>query len=294
MRRNLALDVAPITDSEFNTSPRVMRAIQQATQHIVERGTYTNPNGVDISIAALQQASQQQRIVYRAGNDIPSVSGRYTNTHAYVYNQSALTVARERARQGYRVVMLNFASRGSGDADWMPGYVAQEASLWGATSLSYSMQAIDWVQSGTFVAPVFDHSVVVTPRVPVFRDHNGDLLDEPWLCDFVHAYAVDAHTTRRVVPEREAEIPQIMLQRAICVLQSAATTRANVLVLGAWGCGQAGNDPAVMAAMWQVAIEQTRIRTFGIIDFAVADVTPAQAVYTSFVQRLHKREFQLT
>lgn len=288
------LGIAPITYAEHITPATVSRKLSQATQTIIDRGVYTNPSGVDITISSLQAIARQQRARYGANDQIAPATGRYGYTHAYVYNNSVLTVARERARQGYRVALLNFASNGHRGPEWLDGYPVQEESLMRSSSMMYCMHDFAWMHESVVDGPFYDDTVAVTPRVPVFRDHGGDLLDEPWQCDIVHACAVDARTIRQVMPEREAEVPQLMVQRALRVLHVAATTRANVLVLGAWGCGQAGNDSAVMAAVWQVAIEQAKLRTFGIIDFAVADVEPGQPVYTSFVQRLHKREFVLT
>lgn len=289
MPSNLALTVAPITPDEFVIAPAVMRNIRHATQTILARGTYTNPDGVDISIDALQASARTKQRRYDATQPIDVTGGRYGHSQLYVYNQTALTIARERVRQGYRVAMLHFVN---------PPYLqsansvrpSQADSLMWSSSLAYCLQDVEWQG----VSPFYDDTVVVTPQMPFFRDHGGDLLSEPWRSSVVHAVAIDAHAVRTQMPEHTAEVPQLMVQRAIRVLQAAATTRANVLVLGAWGCGCAGHDAAVMAAIWHVAIAQAKVRIFGIIDFAVADIKPSRPTFTSFYQQLHQQHIALT
>lgn len=287
MPSNLALTVAPITTEEHMIAPAVTSKIRHATQTILTRGAYTNPDGVDVSIAAVQAHARRQQRRYDPSQAIDVVDGRYSHTELYVYNQTALTIARERVRQGYRVAMLHFVIPPARLQHVVRP--TQTESVLRSSSLAYCLSDVTW----PVTAPLYDDTVIVTPQVPVFRDHSGDLLAEPWQVSMVHAMAVDAHEVRLRMPEREAEIPQVMVQRAQRVLVAAATTRANVLVLGAWGCGSAGHDPSVMAAIWQVAITQAKVRMFGIIDFAVADVKPMRPTFTSFSQRLHQQHVVL-
>lgn len=289
MSNNLALTVAPITPDEFMMAPAVTSKIRHATQTIIARGAYTNPDGVDVSIAVLQDYAREQQRTYVATQAIESVGGRYTQTQLYVYNQTVLTIARERVRQGYRVAMLHFVippSRAQAN-ELRP---TQSDSLMRSSSLLHCIDDVSWSVS----SPFYDDAVIVTPQVPVFRDHGGDLLAAPWQGSIVSAVAIDAHEVRQRMPEREAEVPQVMIARAQRVLGAATTTRANVLVLGAWGCGSAGHDPALMAAIWQVAITQAKIRMIGIIDFAIADIKPARPTFTSFYQRLHQQHIAHT
>lgn len=289
MPNNLALTVAPITPDEHMIAPVVTNKIRHATQTIITRGVYTNPDGVDISIADLQDRARAQQRTYATTQAIDSVGGRYSQTQLYVYNQTVLTIARERVRQGYRVAMLHFVIPPSRTQTNI-ARPTQSDSLMRSTSLAHCIDTSVW----TTTSPFYDDTVIVTPQVPVFRDHSGDLLSAPWQGGVVHAVAVDAHEVRQRMPEREAEIPQVMIQRAQRVLLAAATMRANVLVLGAWGCGTAGHDAAVMAAIWQVAITQAKVRMLGIIDFAIADIKPGRPTFTSFSQRLHQQHIPVT
>lgn len=289
MSQNLVLTVVPITRDEHMIAPAVASKIRHATQTIIARGAYTNPDGVEISIAALQDQAKAQQRAYSATQPIESIQGRYSQTQVYVYNQTVLTIARERVRQGYRVAMLHFVMP-TARAQVNISRPTQSDSLMRSSSLAHCIENESWPMT----SPFYDDRVVVTPQVPVFRDHSGDLLAAPWQGGMVHALAVDAHEVRRQMPEREAEVPQVMIARAQRVLLAAATMRANVLVLGAWGCGTAGLDASLMAAIWQVAITQANVRMIGIIDFAIADVKPSRPTFASFYQRLHQQHITHT
>src|SRR5437867_2144107 len=46
----------------------------------------------------------------------------------------------------------------------------------------------------------YDDFVIYSPDVPVFRDDDGHLLDEPWRCTILTSPAVHAHGVRRQRP----------------------------------------------------------------------------------------------
>ena len=85
--------------------------------------------------------------------------------------------------------------------------------------------------------------------MPIVRDDNSEFLDEPYSCSIITSPAVHAHGVRRYMPEREAEIVPVMRERMVKVLAVAASHGHTSLVLGAWGCGAFGNDPATVSKL---------------------------------------------
>ena len=106
----------------------------------------------------------------------------------------------------------------------------------------------------------------------------------PWQADVLTAAAVHAHAVRHYMPGRESEIPRIMLTRAMAVLRAACTLDADVLVLGAWGCGNLCNDPKLMATVFREAVNLVDMRRFAQIDFAVADMRTPPLFYQPFAE----------
>jgi uncharacterized protein (TIGR02452 family) len=105
----------------------------------------------------------------------------------------------------------------------------------------------------------------------------------------ISAAAVHATNVQLYMPQRESEIPLQMARRATRIIEAAATTNANVLILGAWGVGEFGHTPELIATAFQVALESRATRAFAIIDFAIPDIAPMIPVYGAFRNRFHEQ-----
>ena len=66
----------------------------------------------------------------------------------------------------------------------------------------------------------------------------------------------------------DAELFGYHVKRAIHILTCAAHKRADILVLGAFGCGAFQNDPEVVARAYKVALQEFP-KVFQKIEFAV-------------------------
>ncbi|MGV3662027.1 MAG: TIGR02452 family protein [Prosthecobacter sp.] len=89
--------------------------------------------------------------------------------------------------------------------------------------------------------------LIASPRVPFFRDDEGQLLEEPVLVSVITAPAPNAGAVRHNESGRVAEIKPALRRRARLVLEAAAREGIEHLVLGAWGCGVFRNDPQQVA-----------------------------------------------
>jgi uncharacterized protein (TIGR02452 family) len=264
----------------------------RATKDIVERGWYFNEFERQVDIAAARDAAKLDQVAYRPGQPIAMRPIRHAQFHTAVFNQPTLAVAQARHQQGHRVAVLNFASPTSPGGGWLHGSRSQEAALARASALAHCLGDDAWYGDPRHARnPFYDDTVIVTPRVPFFRNHEGDLLALPWHADVITAAAVHAHAVRRYLPGRESEIPRIMLARALAVYRAARTLDADVLVLGAWGCGNLGNDPTLMATVFREALNLVDMRTFAQIDFAVADLHTPPANYLTFARTFNGKGF---
>jgi hypothetical protein len=264
----------------------------RATKDIVERGWYFNEFERQVDIAAARDAAKLDQVAYRPGQPIAMRPIRHAQVPTAVFNQPTLTVAHARHLQGHRVALLNFASPITPGGGWLRGSRAQEESLARASALAHCLSDDIWYYDSRHARnPFYDDTVIVTPQVPFFRQHEGDLLATPWQADVLTAAAVHARAVRRYMPARESEIPRIMLARALAVYRAARTLDADVLVLGAWGCGNLGNDPTLMATVFREALNLVDMRTFAQIDFAVADLHTPPANYLTFARTFAGKGF---
>ncbi|MEV1320164.1 TIGR02452 family protein [Micromonospora arborensis] len=69
--------------------------------------------------------------------------------------------------------------------------------------------------------------------MPVFRDDEGNLLDQPYVTSFLTAAAPNLGAVVGNQPEHVADVPAVLARRARRVLEVAAAHGHRTLVLGA-------------------------------------------------------------
>ena len=107
MDKKLALRIAPITADELYIDEHVVVALENATKQIITHGAYINADGEDVYIEDEQEFARANTIVYTPHHVIPSARPKYPESYGFVHNQTTLTVAHERHKLGYRVVLIN-------------------------------------------------------------------------------------------------------------------------------------------------------------------------------------------
>jgi uncharacterized protein (TIGR02452 family) len=288
MRRTLSLSLPALAKEDFLMDIDAAEMVGRATQQIITRGSYITEAGTEHDIQESLRQAHAQMVTFRPDTAIPQGPAKYSQAMTFVHNQTALMVAHARQRRGYRVAVLNFTNPRNLGGGWLHGVQSQEASLARSSGLMHCLGSHAWYRNRTHrTNPFYDDTVIVTPHVPVFRGHEGDLLETPLHYAMISAAAVHSTNVQLYMPQREAEIPLQMARRATRIIEAAATTNANVLILGAWGVGEFGHTPELIATAFQVAFESRATRAFAIIDFAVPDIAPMTPVYAAFHNRFH-------
>jgi uncharacterized protein (TIGR02452 family) len=110
------------------------------------------------------------------------------------------------------------------------------------------------------------HCMAVVKNAVVVRDENLLLLQKPFAASFLMACAYDA-SANRTVPGGPEEILKRRIERIVDV---AVWMKCKSLVLAAFGCGNGGNELAVVAGLFQEALQQSkRGSPFGRVVFAI-------------------------
>ncbi len=167
--------------------------------------------------------------------------------------ESTLWAAR---RIGGNPAVLNFASARNPGGGFRNGAQAQEESLARASAMYPCL-----LKAGDFYAYhradpslLYTDRIIYAPSVPVFRDDKGRLLDEPYPVSFLVSAAPNRSAIARNQPGALPAIRDALARRAARVLRVAAAHGHRELVLGAWGCGVFGNDPAEVAEVFAEAL----------------------------------------
>lgn len=169
-----------------------------------------------------------------------------------------------------KIGALNFASARHPGGGFLGGAAAQEESLARSSGL-YPCLAQDSCKpfySGE--ALWYSHSVIVSPDVPVFRDDEGTLLDEPYAVTFVSSAApnVRAMKGKQIT---QHNLGDVLEKRIACFLSAAIASGVDTLVLGAWGCGVFGNDPVEVAQAFETCLGCWYGKYFKRMVFAIPD-----------------------
>ncbi len=255
-------------------------AIATQTMQILSQGWYPGPTGQKVTILPdLNDSINNTRLfspgqLARIAAAVPASGGP---AKISVRNCSTLAAARQlhAAYGDERIALLNFASARNPGGGFLSGSQAQEESLARASGLYASISRMtDYYEANrrNWSGLYTDH-MIYSPRVPVFRDEDDQLIDQPWAVSMITAPAANAGLVRSREPENRSQIREVMNRRIEYVLALAAHHGHDALVLGAWGCGVFANDPAEVAELFAGhLLDQGRYaRTFAEVVFAVLD-----------------------
>ncbi|MFO8003066.1 TIGR02452 family protein [Thioalkalivibrio sp.] len=240
---------------EDMTDPRSQRArIATETLHIIQHGAYINDQGRTVTLQPQLERCLKDTRLYRPENFavLPSPLPGSARCTIEVRIETTLAGARRLAgrEDTGRVGVLNFASAKNPGGGFLQGSQAQEESLARSSALYASLQRCpDYYtfHRHTSRTLLYSDHIIYSPGCPVFRDDEGRLLSESYQVDFITAPAPNRKALTRNEPERLPEIGSVLTRRCGRILQAAAAQGSDTLVLGAWGCGVFGNDPAEVA-----------------------------------------------
>ena len=241
--------------------------------------------GNDNTLAEAIRTSIAGQTVHLQGEALPVPAPRF-DADAQVVVSKKRTFEAARAYAGQIVAALNFANSIHPGGGVMIGARAQEEALCRCSTL-YPCLNVPALQTA-FYQPhrALDDSrsnddCIYTPGVIVLREDT----DQPALLPPEERYPVDVITCAapcvhelRMQPHYAVgcdsfplpaeDLYALHLQRARRILHLAAHKGAEVVILGAFGCGAFGNDPHVVSRAMMDAVRECR-RLFHTVEFAI-------------------------
>jgi uncharacterized protein (TIGR02452 family) len=205
-----------------------------------------------------------------------------------VNRESTLAASRRLLADGHAAAALNFASAVSPGGGFLGGARAQEESLARSSALfaclvGRRMYAFHAEQGDD----LYSDWAIWSPDVPVFRGDDHRLLESPYPCTIVTCAAPYTAALARFAPQRLGEVEPAFRSRIARVLALGAVHGRDAMVLGAWGCGAFGGDPALVARLFREALEGPFRGAFRRVVFAIADTTAEGRIAGPF-----EREFE--
>lgn len=275
------------------------RSAAAANQAIIAAGCYTAPSGAVVALGEQVAAACQGTVSYTPEQSADLLAAWQARrgaaraaTRIEVSAQSSMDAARRLAAArdandadgaAGSPAVLNFASARNPGGGYLGGARAQEEDLCRVSALYTTLlHAPDYYAAHRASRDVlYSHRVILSPRVPVFRDEHYALLEQPYEVCFLTSPAPNAGAARR---DQRHLVPALLAERAARVLAVAAHHGQRRLVLGAWGCGVFRNDPAVVAAAFRDLLtgEGPFAGAFEHVVFAVLDRGAGRANLAAF------------
>lgn len=266
------------------------KSIADDTIKSIEQGYYYNRNNEKIEIAALIQHAADNTELYSPEqlqmllSSTKNIGTR--NTSYEVTNESTLDAARRLTAEGEDDIMcLNFASAKNPGGGFLRGTVAQEECIARASGLYPCLLTAP--EYYTFHRSqqnyLFSDRMIWSPRVPVFKDENGDVTNNVMCISVITSAAVNAKELKKINEAKADVIEAVMRTRIEKVLALSIAKNHRTLILGAWGCGVFGNDQEMIATLFHEALAGKFANCFDRIVFAI--LTNDEDMIDSFRKR---------
>lgn len=248
----------------------------QETLAIIENGCYLD---VEENKIILDEAIQYSidNTKYYTSQALENVNNEITldnnfDTEFSVTGEDSISAILRLAKEGKEQIMcLNFASAKNPGGGFLNGALAQEESLAVSSALyGCQMNAFDFYTTHrNMKSCIYTDAMIHSPKVPVFRNHKGELISNYATCGFITSAAVNAGVVKRKETHLLDTIPNSMDLRIEKMLSLCVQERYETLVLGAWGCGVFQNDPNVIASLFYKHLNGKFKNQFKTVVFAV-------------------------
>ncbi|MDQ3364686.1 MAG: TIGR02452 family protein [Myxococcota bacterium] len=261
----------------------------QQTLAALEAGQYTNAAGETIELAAAVAAAKAGTVLHEIGDPLMAPASPGATAISVTAESTIEAIVRLAGRPGH-LACLNFASAKSPGGGFLGGAQAQEETL----ARSSGLYPCQLTQSTYYERNRANHSALYldlalwSPHVPVFRDDDGGWLDRPVYASVITCAAPNAGALRQHGTFDAAVVADTLLRRASLVLAVAAHHGVSRLVLGAWGAGVFGNDPALVAGVFRTLLAERYDGAFAEVVFAIHGGTGAN--HAAFVAAFGDRE----
>lgn len=171
-----------------------------------------------------------------------------------------------------RAFVMNYANAHNPGGGFRLGAKAQEEALCRCSTLYGSITSDKAAEmyryNNTHLSAVESDYMLLSPNVAVFRSSDCELLETPFAAAVITAPAPNRRGAAFLSSKKT--IQETFLRRIRIILRTAAVHGYKDLVLGAWGCGAFGNDPAVVAECFRTALFDDGLgRAFDTAVFAV-------------------------
>jgi len=225
----------------------------------LECGRYTAPSGAEVPIAEAQAAAVAGTCIYTPAElevMVDQLAGPFDG-RLEVTDETVQQAAHALAGRGEGVAVLNFASAYEPGGGFLEGSKAQEEDICRCSGLYPTLltQPIYYDVNRAQTSPLYTDHAIFSPAVPFLKTRGrGPWLERPILASVITMPAPDTGTYLAREPDGQGVLRDTFARRWRAVFAVAREREVRCLVLGAWGCGAFGGDPAMAATTAREAL----------------------------------------
>ena len=242
--------------------------VWKENEEIFKKGKY-NVSFISYDIKAKLDASNQHTFTVKKDRSFKQeMSILFKNKHKFGISEKKLILSRievthegtfEAARrfkskQIKEVCALNFASATKPGGGVKNGRTAQEETLSRQSSLYLSLitQPEMYEYHKRQRNPFYSDYMIYSPNVVVIRDENNELT-QPIRVSVISSAAVNKSEIDKAYGRgvRDLDVYKCMKNRIRKIIELCISTGNRTIILGAFGCGVFGNDPAHISQLFK-------------------------------------------
>jgi uncharacterized protein (TIGR02452 family) len=256
-------------------------AIAKETIAAINNQKYTSLSGSVVDISVEMDYAIDHTVYYEGDSPIEYPSGQAPiHPIIEVINETTTQAAvRLQAAGKTNLVALNFASARNQGGGFLSGALAQEEDLCRASGLYGCLKRKPLFYNANILCDdsYYTNGILYSPNVPFFRDEHNLFLEKPFPLSIISAPAPNLNGAQNL---DKALVAKVLANRMDRILQTAYANGHENIILGAWGCGAFGNDPADVAKLFKSAL--ITIPAFKHVTFAVYDTREPPVIYETF------------
>lgn len=257
-------------------------SLAKETIEICKNKQYISLSGNIVDIELAIDNAVQGTILYKPDSELPDTDWYHAKPIIEVVNETTAQAAERLIGLGKtHIVALNFAAAMNPGGGFLVGATAQEEDLCRCSGLYPCLKSKPVYYNENILCDdsYYTDNIIYSPNVPFFRNEYNLLIEEPFALSIITAPAPNLNGLKEI---DKAKVVEVLASRMDRILSIAASHLHSTLILGAWGCGAFGNDPADVAELFKSAL--ITVPAFEHVTFAVYDTRPEQPLYNTFKQ----------
>lgn len=216
-------------------------------------------------------------VLRESNKDLGCVSGKCFRTDIVFEQLSTVNAIIKYGRlSDRRCFVLNFADYKEIGGQFLEGGYAQEESLCAVSNLYASQYQAKWLYDehalrGNSFNGLYSDDAILSTSISVFKNDDCDYI-YPITCDILTTAAPRAKSVKRSSStDLSSKLFPTLAKRCNRILEIALANESETLILGAFGCGEFGNDIDSLIAIWRRLLANEYRGRFKTVVFALTN-----------------------